>query len=166
MVSNMRLVHIIWCLLLALGCSREIPRNLQDRYRIPKHSYEQLSQANGVWQGKQIVGVDSVVLYDFFRFSSNGRVLYSSGIPEDSLSLRYNDFSKGSMGRFELTDESLRMEIWQGRYDKFVQYQGHFRGDSLIITSSRQRGFFKARLKNFQLIYIKSEISNLQEMPE
>ncbi|MDH3709794.1 MAG: hypothetical protein OER04_07885 [Cyclobacteriaceae bacterium] len=157
---------IIWCLLLLMGCSQEIPRNLEGRYRIPKHSYEQLSQENWVWLGQQLVGVDSVILYDFFRFSANGRVFHSTGIPEDSLAFRYNDFSKGSLGRFELTDQSLRMEIWRGRYDKFVHYQGHFQGDSLIITSSRQRGFFKARQKNFQLIYSKSEISDLQPIPE
>lgn len=162
----MKIRLTIWMVTLLLGCTREIPENLADRFRIPENSYEQLNQDNVLWLRQQIVGVDSLILYDFFRFSSQGRVFYSSGIPLDSLELRYNDFSKGSIGRFMLNHQSLQMEIWRGRYDKFLAYQGYFQDDQLVITSMQPRGFFKAGKKKIELRYSKTESSNLQPIPE
>ena len=159
--------HWIIILLITLlgGCREPVPKNLADRYRYGiDQEYPQINEDH-VWLRLQIVGVDSLRLYDFFRFSSNGQVFHGFGIPIDSLEGRYNDFSKGQFGRYQASDETIHMELWINRYDKFVHYQGYFKDDSLHITKSRQRGFIKARAKKFHASYHRQIVSDLQPIP-
>ena len=156
---------MIWLMIVLGGCKQPVPKNLADRYRFDTVKVYPQIEENQVWLRLQIVGVDSLRFYDFFRFSSQGRVFHGLGIPPDSLGWRYNDFGQGQFGRYQASGDSIQMELWINRYDKFVHYEGIFKGDSLWVTESRQRGFFKARTKKFYASYYKQEVTDLQPIP-
>jgi hypothetical protein len=72
--------------------------------------------------------------YSYFRFFSDGQVLYVASGSELDLS-HLDNLDKGIIGRYYIKNDNLRIQLFYnpGTFYSIVKFRGYFYGDSLFM---------------------------------
>jgi len=161
-----RYIWVLFIVNILISCSVPNSSRLYRRHKLAKQvSIETSIEDSAVYIREKSIPSDTSKRYEFIRFSKNGQMFMSNTY--DSLPKDYNNFKYGRLGFFKMEGkDSLVIEIWMNRYDKFVYFEGHFADDQLILTHSRNRGITKARKRQFILNYYRREVEGLKSIPE